>query len=131
MNDEEETQLSDRQLMAIPHLVSSPTLEEGRRRAEIANGTLYNWLKDPEFRRELQRQRNEVAKDALDHLKGAAGKAVDTLIRLMDSQKPYIRKAAAEKIIDYTLKAIEIEEIEERLAKVEEFVLKQRSRRWA
>ncbi len=129
MSNEEGTQLTDRQVMAIPHLISSPTLEEGRRRAKIAKQTLYNWLKEPEFKREFRRQRNEAVREALDCLKGAVAKAVDTLIRLMDSPKPYIRKAAAEKIVDYTLKAIEMEELEERLEKVEQAVLKGRFRR--
>jgi len=54
-------QLTDRQLKAIPHLVSSPTYTQGCKKAKVNKGTFYKWLKDPEFKVELDRQRDEVA----------------------------------------------------------------------
>ena len=123
MSENTKTQLTNRQLLAIPHLIGSPTLEEGRKRAKVSKATLYKWLKDPRFKEELRRRRNEVARDALDRLKGLVGKAIDKLAELIDSEKPYIQKAVAEKIIDYTLRSIEIEELEERLERIEEIVL--------
>jgi hypothetical protein len=61
---EKKTNLTDRQLKAIPHIVSSPTYTEGYQKAEINKTTLYKWLKEPEFKHELDRQRDEVAAEA-------------------------------------------------------------------
>ncbi len=57
----EKTQLTDRQLKAIPHIVSSPTYTEGMQKAKVNRSTFYKWLKEPEFKAELDQQRDEVA----------------------------------------------------------------------
>lgn len=56
--------LTDRQQKAIPHLVSSPTYTEGCEKAGINKTTFYKWLKDDDFRAELDRQREQVAAEA-------------------------------------------------------------------
>lgn len=113
--------------MAINHILFSPTLEEARRKAKVSKGTLYAWLKDEAFKAELKRQRDEVVKDALDRLKLAMSRAVDGLIGLMGSQQPSLRRWVCKDIIEYVLKSIEIEEIEDRLDKVERAILERRS----
>lgn len=109
--------------MAISYILSSPTLEEAYRKARVSKGTLYIWLKDEAFKTELKRQRDEVVRDALDRLKSAMSKAVDGLIGLVESSRPNLRRWACKDIIDYTLRSIELEDIEERLDKVEHVVL--------
>lgn len=116
--------LTNRQLVAISQIIASPTLEEARLKAKISKGTLYAWLKDGTFKSELKHQRDEVIKEALCRLKRGISKAVDELIILMDSKHPNFKYRACKDIIDYTLKSIEIEDIEERLDKVEAAIAK-------
>lgn len=118
----ENERLTNRQLLAINQIIASSTLEEARKKARISKGTLYTWLKDEAFKAELKRERVEVVNEALSRLKKAITKAVDGLIKLMDSQRPDLRRWVFKDIIDYTLKSIEIEDIEERLDKIEKHI---------
>lgn len=115
--------LTNRQSLAITQIIGSSTLEEARKKARISKGTLYAWLKDETFKIELKRQREEIVKEALGSLKNAMTKAVKELVKLIDSSKPELRRWICKDIIDYTLKSIELEDIEERLNKVEQAIL--------
>ena len=113
------SKLTNRQILAINQIIASPTLEEARVRAKISKGTLYAWLKDGPFKAELKRQRDEVIQEALNCLKGGLARAVDELLTLLASQNPNLRYRACRDVIEYALKSIELEEIDERLSKVE------------
>ena len=56
--------LTDRQLKAIPIIVTCPTYSEACKKAKVNRRTLYEWLKIPEFKAELDRQRDEIAAEA-------------------------------------------------------------------
>ena len=58
--------LTDRQLKAIPIIVASPTYTQGCRRAKVNRTTFYEWLKDPHFRAELDRQRDRITTSITD-----------------------------------------------------------------
>ncbi len=118
--------LTNRQLLSIPRILSSPSVEEGCKKARISRTTFYFWLKDDGFKTELKRQRDEMIQDALDRLKCAITKATTELIKLVDSSREDIRRLACRDIIEYALKSIEIEDIEQRLDKVERIVLERR-----
>jgi len=76
--------LTKRQREAIPFLATSPTYAEGIKRAKIGKTTLYKWLKDPVFVRELDNQRDLVVNEAFDILKASLTKAITTLTDLLD-----------------------------------------------
>lgn len=122
----ENEKLTNRQLLAINQIIASKTLEEARKKAKISKGTLYTWLKDEVFKTELKRQRDEVVREAQDRLKCAMGKAVDELIKLMDSPKPGLRRLTCRDILDYGNKAIELEDIEGRLDTIERIISERR-----
>jgi hypothetical protein len=122
----EEANLSERQLKAIPFLVTAPTYEAGRKKARVSKNALYEWLRNPAFINELRRQRNQVATDALEALKGHMMRAVETLVGLLQSESETLRRGVANDVINLCMKTMELQEIEERLAAVEERVTKQR-----
>ena len=62
--------LTDRQLKAIPLLIAGRTITEGCEKAGIERTVYYDWLEQPEFKAELDRQRDEAAKMAFDTLTG-------------------------------------------------------------
>ena len=112
--------ITDKQLRVIPFLLEAPSIEEGCKRAKVSKATFYAWLKEDAFREELRRQREEVVRGALETLKANVSKATETLVKLLDSDKEGIRVRVAEDIIEFTQKAIELEELERRIASIEE-----------
>ena len=48
----------------MPHIVGSPAYTEGCKKATINKSKFYGWLKEPEFKAELDRQRDEIAAEA-------------------------------------------------------------------
>jgi AcrR family transcriptional regulator len=121
--------LSHRQLVAIRYLLSSSSLEEASQNAKVSRTTLYKWLKDDRFKAEVRRQRDEVIQSALNRLKSAITEAVEELIKLTKAQREEVRRLACNDIITHVLKSIEIEDIEQRLDKVERIVLERKTYR--
>ena len=107
--------LTDKQLRVIPFLLDAPSTEEGCKKARVGKATVYGWLKEEAFREELRNQREEVVKGALETLKANVGKATETLVKHLDSDKENISIRAAENIIEFTQKAIEFEQLEKRV----------------
>jgi transposase len=117
--------LTARQMRVIPYLLDAPSIEEGCRRAKVSKVTVYEWLKQENFRQELKRQRDELIERALDNLKANVSKATETLVKLLDSKSEPIRARAAEDIIEFAQKAIEHEELEKRIEALEARIIQQ------
>ena len=111
--------LTDKQRRVIPYLLTSPSTEEACRRARINKTTVYEWLKDEAFRQELKRQRDAVIERGLDSLKANIAKAGETLVKHLDSERENISIRAAESIIEFAQKALEHEELEQRIEALE------------
>lgn len=122
-----ERNLSNKQLMAITHIIGSTSIKEASKKADVSRSTIYKWLKNEDFKNELKRQRDVVINEALDTLKSSVTKAVKELIELIDADREEVRRLACKDIIEYTLKSIEVESIEQRLDKVERLVLERKS----
>ena len=112
--------LTDRQLRVIPFLLEAPSIEEGCKKAKVAKATLYGWLKEKAFKEELRNQREEVVKGALETLKANVGKATETLVKHLDSDKENISIRAAENIIEFIQKSLELENLERRIESLEQ-----------
>ena len=113
-------QFSPRQVLAIPILAAEPTVEQGAEKAGVARKTVFQWLRDPAFKEELDRQRRELAQGALDQLKVNAPKAVETLVGLLDATRDSIKLRAAMGILDFTQKAMDFERVDKRIAELEQ-----------
>ena len=115
----EKSSLTDRQLKAIPIIVTSPTYTDGCKKAKITRTTLYEWMKDPEFKAELDGQRDRISAEAFGVLSQSLTKAVETLVDLLDSGDKRLRHLAAKDIIDFIIRHKENEELEQRIAAIE------------
>jgi len=120
------TGLSRRQKEAIPFLLGAKSVEEGCRNAGLSKATVFRWLRQDDFRAEVQRQREAVTTEALQRLKASITAAVDTLVALTGSQEESIRLRAAQQIIDFCLKIRDGDEIESRLERVEKIILERK-----
>jgi DUF1680 family protein len=117
MDDHKE--LTPNQWRVIPYLLAAPSIEEGCKRARISKATVYQWLKDQNFRQELKRRRDAIIEQALDSLKANLSQASETLVKHLNSTRENISIRAAESIIDFVQKAIEHEELEKRIEALE------------
>ncbi|MXW29837.1 MAG: hypothetical protein F4X54_06540 [Chloroflexi bacterium] len=86
--------LSDRQVVALPHVAAAATNAEGARAADISLATLKRWRQDPAFREELRRMRQETADLAHAELNGLALKGTAALAELLEDPNPRIRTQA-------------------------------------
>ena len=112
-------------MRVIPYLLDAPSIEEGCRRAKVSKVTVYEWLKQENFRQDLKRQRDELIERALNSLKANIAKATETLVKHLDSKRENISIRAAESIIAFAQKAIEFETLEKRIEALEERLLQQ------
>ena len=116
---QEKPKLTARQLKAIPHIVSSPTYTKGCKKAKINKTTLYKWLKEPEFKAELDRQRDEIAAEAFGVLTQGLTRAAETLVNLLDNKDDRLKRLTAKDVIDFIIRHKENEDLDERLKEVE------------
>lgn len=112
-------ELTARQRKAIPLLLSLP-VERACDEAGLSKQTVYTWLKQDAFKNEIRRCRDELMQNAIETLKANVTKATETLVRHMDSEKETISIRAAMSIIQYAQRAIEEEDLEQRIQALEE-----------
>lgn len=124
MKSKDIEKLSPRQLQVLPYLISCSTYEEAARQSNISSKQIYEWLKEPVFEKELNRQRNEVFTNAIRSLKIASQKAVSTLVDCLNDSNAKNKISAADKILSHALRGIELFELEERLSKAENMIEK-------
>ncbi|MFC1737966.1 phBC6A51 family helix-turn-helix protein [Planctomycetota bacterium] len=114
--------LTDRQFKAIPHIVSSPTYTKGCKKAKINKTTLYKWLKEPEFKAELDRQRDEIAAEAFGVLSQSLTQAIEALVGLLDNKDDRLKRLAAKDVIDFIIRHKENEDLDKRLTAIEKLI---------
>jgi hypothetical protein len=110
-----------KQEAAIAALLTQRNTDEAARSVGIAPKTLLRWLRIPTFAAEYRRARREAFGQCIARLQQGSGAAVSTLLKLMiDPATPAsTRVRAAESVIAHAAKAIEIEDIEARVAELE------------
>ena len=117
------SRLTNRQKYSIPLMLAARSIEEGCRMAGIAKQTWYNWMRDEGFKEAVCEQREAVVSEALDRLKAAVTGAVEGLTGLVNAEEKNIRLRACAEVIDYVMKARELEDLERRLAALEKAIL--------
>jgi hypothetical protein len=102
-------------------LLSYRRLEDAARAVGIATKTILRWLKDKEFDAAYRAARRAAFSQSVARLQQATGAAVSTLLKVMvDPNSPAsTRVRAADSVLDHAAKAIEIEDIEARVAELE------------
>jgi hypothetical protein len=115
------------QLRAIPILIASDTIEEAAQEIGVSRTTLYSWLEKEEFDQAVKVARRKLLDKSLNKLTNVSMKAVNTLEKLLDAESEAVRRAAANDVLNHSLKYRELSEIEERLESVERLVLERRT----
>jgi len=106
---------------AIVALLTTRTVEEAARAVGVSTKTLLRWMKEPEFDTAYRAAKRAAFGQSIARLHQLASAAVTTLGKVMlePGTPPATRVRAADSILDHTTKAIEIEEIEARVAALE------------
>ena len=123
------TDLTDRQLVALPHLAAANTLSEGARLASIGRTTLHRWMQDANFRRAMENARAEAADLARTELQGLMLKAVHVIAESLEHPKPEVRLRAASSAMTLGLKVVDVKELHQRLDYLDDTVDLMRDKR--
>jgi thiazole synthase ThiGH ThiG subunit len=119
-SDENQDQLTPRQVAALPYFAANASVEAACGAADISRETYYKWLKNPVFKLELDRLRNQIVNDAVNQLKATTVKAAATLSLLLDrDDNPSVQRAAANDILNHVGRFKELQDLQERIEKLE------------
>ena len=107
---------------AIAALLTQRNIEEAAKVVGIASNTLLKWMKDPEFDGAYRQAKRQAFGQAVARLQQGASAAATTLLKTMidPATPPSARIRAAECVMNHATKAIEIEDIEARVAELEQ-----------
>lgn len=112
--------LTPRQHSALSALMSEPTIRKASEASGVPEKTMYTWLRDASFQAEYRVMRREATQQAIARLQQFSASAAATMVSLMASGNPAaIRLAAARSVLEYAVKAVEIEDIQQRLEALE------------
>ena len=114
--------LGRKQEDAIAALLTQRNIEEAAHAAGIGARTLLRWLKLPQFQAAYREARRAAFGQAIARLQQGTSAAATTLLKtLIDPSTPAsVRVRAAEAILNHANKAIEIEDVEARVAALEQ-----------
>jgi hypothetical protein len=120
--DEGRTELTPRQERAIAALMTEQSILRAAQVAGVGERTLHKWLDSPRFSAEYRRVRREAFRQAISLCQRLSASAVATLAKILgDSKAPYSAKvAAAQVLLKFGREGIELEDLEARLAALEQ-----------
>lgn len=107
---------------AIAALLTQRNVDEAAKSIGISTQTLVRWMQVPEFDEAYRKARRAAFGQATARLQQATSAAVSTLLKIMvDTNAPAsTRVRAADSVLDHASKAIEIEDVEVRVAALEQ-----------
>jgi predicted transcriptional regulator len=109
----------------IEALVEGKTREEAAAEAGVTRKTIYNWLKDKTFKRDLAAARHEVFRNAVGRMKQVSDLAANRLVEALDlAEGPATRAKIAMMILRFNAQ-VTVQEIGEQLEDLEENVANQ------
>ena len=83
-----EDELSEKQVLAIPHLVSAKSVSEADELGGVNRKTIYRWMDDPAFREEYDRQRDAITEFARDGMRALMLKALTIQAQRLGLRRP-------------------------------------------
>jgi hypothetical protein len=107
---------------AVAALLTQRNVEEAARSVGISTASLMRWQKLPEFQAAYREGRRAAFGQAISRLHQASSAAVSTLLKVMvePGTPASARIRAADCVLDYAKQAIELEDVEARVAALEQ-----------
>jgi len=106
---------------AVAALLTQRNIDEAARSIGVSPNTLLKWMKVPEFQAAYREGKRAAFSQAVARLQQGMPLAVATMLKLMaDTATPAsVRARAADSVMNHASKAIEIEDMEARIAELE------------
>jgi hypothetical protein len=116
------SKLGQRKEIAIAALLNGRSIDEAAREAGVSKNTLIRWMKIPEFREAWLAARHEVLSHAIARLQLATGAATNILLKAMadPTLTAAMRVRAAQSVLAVAQKGFEQEDLEVRIARLEQ-----------
>lgn len=105
----------------IAALICSPTIRAAAEAAEVAESTIYNKLKQEDFKKAYAEAKSEIMKQTTTYLQGTASEAVKELVNIIQDDFTFSaqeRINACKAILEYTLKFTESNDLLKRIEKL-------------
>ncbi len=123
--------LTPKQEKAITELLAKGTVKDAAQATGVNPATLFRWLQEAEFQKRLREAQRQVVNGAIGALQAATIEAVETLRRNLTCGNAFAENSAAIAILDKSFKAIELDEIAERVKCLEQLLeQKEGKRQW-
>ncbi len=109
------------QTQAVCALLVSRTIQAAAESCGISSRTLLNWLAEPKFQEKYRSAKNELLEGAVNQLRSAGFDAVHRLHKVVaDTDAPLTAAvSAAARLLELLLKSVEIQDLAERLDRLE------------
>ncbi len=113
--------LTRKQDLAIAALLEMPTITSAAKAAGVSEQTLWRWMQQTDFQEHYRMAKRRVVEQAITRLQGVTGQAVSTLQEIMINTNfsPTPRVLAARTILEFSLKAVELEDLAARVEELE------------
>jgi hypothetical protein len=113
--------LTPKQERALVALLDCGEIKEASERAEVSDVTLWRWLQTPLFQSRYRAARRQVVERAIAQLQADSTVAARVLREVAEDKEANAsaRVSAARAIIEHTLKAVELLDLEERVQEIE------------
>ena len=112
--------ITPQQQRAIVAMLTAPSIAAAAQQAGVGERTLFRWLQDDSFLAAYRTARRDAVSQAMARLQRYSSDAVDTLYQIMTTSSYDSAKIhAAKTILEYAHKAVELEDVEVRLAALE------------
>lgn len=114
--------LTAKQEQAIAALLTEPSVAAAAAKVRSSERTLHRWLDDPAFETAYRLARRKAVQQAIGRLQQVSSAAVAVLMRLMaDASTPAgTRLQAAKTLLEMAIRAVELEDLEARIKRLEE-----------
>lgn len=124
-NKTSEVFLRGKKLKALEALISHDSIDQACSACSTSRATLYRYLKEPLFEKELKAAKRQLVNRAILRLQRSSSDAASTLSEICKDKDATAasRVSAAKEILSNALKALELDGIETRLKILEEKLL--------
>lgn len=104
--------------------MNEPTISQVAKRLKVNESTVFRMMQDESFKIKYRETRRQLLHNSISQLQSVSGEAVQTLRTIMNDAgvTPGVRVNAAKSILDIAIKVTELDEITERIERIEQSI---------
>ena len=133
MAEKDPGRLTRKAEQAIVALLEHPTIAEAAKACGLSERSMWRWLQREDFQARYKQAQRVVVDTSITELQNATKEAVRTLRRNLTCGNAFAENTAAQTILAQSLKAIEMQELQERITRLEQMLAEQekgKGKRW-